>query len=344
MKKIKMFVIITILPVMIMGQTNKIRLNKSDVGKLSVQEIIGKYIQACGGFELNKVMGESKKGTLVRGSSGKVPFDIISDSLGRWYYNQVFAYGDQVAYGFNGNGAWIQDTKKISGMSNRERLDLQMIIDCRLPQRLIEIYPEMKIKKSVSEDGVITIIIDAKTKDGIQNELAFDVSTGLLIRAGDIYFAEYGEKDKIKFPERIYIGDYTGPNSLRQCMEITEVKLNTVVDETIFNRPANLLPMRESLLYTLRKQVEVSPEAMEACTGKYQNIKDTIITYYITLQQNHLMIEFLGMRKTEIKPESELDYFIRASNWECHYIKDNSGKIAWLEIGADRNIKAKRIK
>ena len=344
MKKIITLVFIITLPVMMIGQTNNNSLNKMDVSKFSVQQVIEKYIQVCGGIELEKVMGEFKKGTLVRGSHGKVPFDIISDSNGRWYYNQVFAYGDQVAYGFNGSDAWIQDTKTIEGMSDRERLDLQMILDCQLPQRLSKIYPEMKIKKNVTEDDVTTIIIDAKTKDGIQNELAFDASTGLLVRAGDIYFSKYSEKEKIKYPEKIYIGDYTGSNGLRQCMEITEVKLNPAIDESIFNRPTNLLPVRESQLYTLRKQVEVSPEAMKACVGRYQNIKDTIITYYVTLQQNHLMIEFLGMRKTEIKPESEQDYFIRASNWECHFVKDDFGKISQLEIGADRITKAERIK
>ena len=56
------------------------------------------------------------------------------------------------------------------------------------------------------------------------------------------------------------------------------------------------------------------------------------------------MYEIAGRSsRIEIKPESELDYFIRFLNQEYHFVKDSRGKVVQLELGYERKIKAKRI-
>jgi hypothetical protein len=47
--------------------------------------------------------------------------------------------------------------------------------------------------------------------------------------------------------------------------------------------------------------------------------------------------------KIEIKPESENDYFIRFLNLDFHFLKDEKGQIAFLQIGANNKQKAKKI-
>ena len=50
-----------------------------------------------------------------------------------------------------------------------------------------------------------------------------------------------------------------------------------------------------------------------------------------------------GFPKTEIKPLSELDFFLRFRNMEFHFFKDQTGKVTQLEFGSNRNIKALKV-
>ncbi len=311
---------------------------------LNVPSVLDSYVKASGGDAFSDVRSIKRKGTLIRGTNGKVPFENISKSPGKWYYNQIFAYGDQVSYGYNGMKAWVCDTKMTDTLSEAERLDLQILFDIQAPIKLGEIYPEMTIKGSSpsSEGDVVTIL--ATSKEGIEKELVFDVKTGLLVRAGDIYFEDYRPEGKLNLPHRIFIGDANDENQLRLKMEISEVEFEPQVDDSVFEKSDRPLPMEKSQLYTLRKQVVVSDEAMVVCLGVYQHPTDPKVQFTVTKQQNHLMIERTGWRnRLEIKPESELDYFVRFINLEFHFVKNSDGKVYQLEIGFDRTIKAKKI-
>jgi hypothetical protein len=311
--------------------------------KLSANEVIDKYINASGGSALNNVKTVKRKGTLVRGLKGKVPFELLYKSNNKWYYNQVFAYGDQVAYGSNGIDYWVQDTKSISVIEEEEKLDLQLIMDVKTPLNIRKLFPKIAIKESSELSSEKEIILNATTKTGVERELVFDLETGLLKKAGDISFEDYRLRGKLMLPHRIYIGKASKENPFYIMMEVSDVVLNDKIEDAIFNRPTHILAQKKSVLYTLRKQVVVNLIQMEKCVGVYQSITDTATTFTISLQKDHLMFAQNGRRKIEIKPESELDYYIRFLNWECHFVKDNSGKIAFLEFGVDRKIRAKKI-
>lgn len=312
---------------------------------ITADKIIEKYRQACGGSALAEIKTETRKGTLVRGESGKVPFEIISKAPGKWFYNQVFAFGDQVSYGCDGMNAWVQDTKGISEISAQERLDLQVLLDAQAPLKLAEFYPEMTVKESKKIGENEFIIVRAKSKEGITTELEFDLQTGLLARAGDIYLEDYREVGKVKRPYRIFIGDDPGEEQLRMKMEIAEIVQDIDVADSIFKPPVCALPFKKAPLYTFRKDAVVSNEAMNACVGVYQHPTKPEVTYIVSRQGDHLMLFRTGWpNRFEIRPESELDYFVRFLNWEFHFVKDETGKIIQLEIGPDRAVKAMRIK
>jgi hypothetical protein len=312
---------------------------------ITVAGVLERYAQACGGQALAEVKSEKRKGTLVRGLSGQVPFEMVSKAQGKWLYNQVFSYGDQVSYGCDGTTAWIQDTKGVDTLTGVIRMDLELLMDVHLPLRLREYFSEISLKGSEKRDGRDLDVFLAKTRDGREVELAFDAESGLMTKAGDLSFEDYRAVEKVRRPYRVSIGDDPGGLALRLKMEFTEFTQNSPVPDSAFGRPSCPLPVKVSPLYKPRLYVKVSDEALQACVGVYRHPKIPGVTYTVTRQQNHLMIERTGWGQAfEFKPESDLDYSIRFMNIEFHFVRDSSGRVAAVEIGSERAVRAERIK
>lgn len=309
----------------------------------TINKVLSKYIDAVGGKALQDIRTVTKRGTLIRGNSGKVPFEMISKTEGKWYYKQIFAYGDVVCYGSDGKNYWVQDTREVGQMTDEERNDLQLFLDIQSPLKLINIYPEIEqgeISNMVQKNN---ITLKATTSKGRTVNLVFDKETGLLMSAGDISFDDYRQVENVKIPYKIYIGDYSRGEIFRLRIVIDDIVLNSEVSDVVFNQPGCVLQLQKSQLYTLRKQVIISEQAMDACIGIYRNNVDTTAEYYVSRQQNHLMISGTRFPKTEIKPMSELDFFVRFWNLEFHFQKDQTGKVFQLEFGQDRKVKARKI-
>ncbi len=333
-KIILIWIVIIVLVIVLFGQE-----------KTETVKIIENYLSACGGSALAEVKTEIRKGTMLRGVSGKIPVETIAKSPGKWRFDLTFAWGDRVCYGFDGATAWVQDTQRVSPMSPRQRLDLQLMLDIQAPLNMQKYYPVMAIKGSEKVSGREAVTVLATAQDGSDTELAFDIETGFLVRAGEIFFEDYRDVGSVKRPFRILLGREKGGKHLQMKIQFSEIQHNLEADDSQFQQPACILPYVEPTLYTRRNQVEVSVEALDACVGEYQIPEQPDVTYTVTRQQNHLMLERTGWgKKYEIKPESEKDYFIQFLNWEFHFIKDASGEVTYLEIKTDQRLKAKKIK
>jgi len=143
-------------------------------------------------------------------------------------------------------------------------------------------------------------------------------------------------------PFRIHLGADQGEAHRQMRLEVREIEPGLEVDESLFARPSCALPATESPIHTARHEVEVDLSALEACVGVYRQAPEVVWT--VTLQDGHLMIRRSGMiRALEIKPSSELDYFMRFLNREFHFVRDESGKVTRLELGAERAITAERV-
>jgi hypothetical protein len=310
----------------------------------SVEEIVERYIQASGGPALAEVKAETRKGTLLRGVSGKIPLDVIAEIPGKWRYSQTFAWGDRVCYGTDGFEAWVQDTKGISEMDAQQHLDFQLMFDIRVPLRIRDFFPEMTIKGSekIGEKEATTIL--AKSQQGFMTELAFERESGLLARAGNIVFKDYRSVGNVKRPFRILLGKTQGEQHRQMIMEFTEIRHTDDMDDVLFQKPNCILASAEPPLYKRRKQVKVGLEALEACVGVYQHTDNPNVRFRVTRQKSHLIIKgtYWG-QGFEIKPESETDYFIGFLGWEFHFEKDKTGEVSHLEINAGQKIKARKI-
>lgn len=308
-------------------------------------DIVKRFAQASGGSELAKIKTEKRTGTLVRGVSGQVPFETTAEASGKWYYRQVFAYGDRVSYGFDGGQAWIQDAEGVSVLPPEEKLELALLLDIQAPLHLERLFPSMTVKGSEKIGQKEAIVLAAVSGEGAGFELAFDGATGLLLRAGDLFFEDYRDVGKGKRPFVIFLGKDDVQNSLRLKMQVSDVKQDIEVDESIFTKPACALRPVPPLLYKLRKEVPVGRESLETLVGVYQSNADQNVLYTVTTQGPHLMIERTGWgTSVEIRPESETDYFMRFLNREFHFIKDATSRVTGLEIGPDRALKAKKVK
>jgi len=311
---------------------------------VSVASLIARYIQACGGPALAEVRSEKRRGTLVRGQNGRVPFVAVSQAPGKWHYNQVFAYGDQVSYGCDGETAWIQDTKGVGFVDETLRLDLEMLLDIHAPLRLREFFPEMSLKGVEKRNERETVVIKAKSRDGRDADLVFDKESGFLVEAGDLAFEDYRPVGNVQRPHRVSIGGDPGGLSLSLKMEITEIVHHEPAEDSMFRRPECALPPKSSPLYRPRRYVKADDEALRACVGIYQHPTNSALLYTVTKQQNHLMIERTGWGQAlEIMPETEWDYSIRFLNYEFHFVRDSSGRVTALELGPERLVRAERI-
>jgi hypothetical protein len=311
----------------------------------TADDIVKRFILASGGPELAKIGSEKRTGTLVRGVSGAVPFEISTTASGKWHYGQIFAYGDRVSYGCDGGQAWVQDGQGVSVPPPREQLELILLLDLQAPLKLGQLFPEMTVRGTEKVGDREAVVLSAATADGFDWELAFDGTTGLLLRAGDLFFEDYRDVGKVKRPFLITFGQARPLDLLRLKMQVSEIQQNVKVDESLFLRPTCALPLVPPLFYKLRKEVQVGLATLESYVGVYQSNADPNVFYTVTTQGSHLMIERTGWGlRVEILPESETDYFMRFLNREFHFVKDAAGRATGLEMGADRALKAKKIK
>ena len=308
-------------------------------------QVVRRFIEASGGAELGRIAAESRKGTLIRGEAGAVPLDTHATANGKWIYNQVFAYGQRVSYGCDGARAWIQDARGVAAMPPEMRQELEILLDVQFPLDLVARYPEMTITGTEKVGEKEATLVSARSRGDLRIEFAFDRESGMLLRAGTLFFEDYRPVGKIKRPFVIFFGRDDGRDPLRLKMQIAEVRHDAVADEAGFRMPVGPLPPARSVLYTLRTQAAVSREALQVCVGVYQSAADPKVLYTVTTQGKHLMIERTGWgARYEILPESPTDYFMRFLNREFHFVKDAGGQVTALELGPDRAQKALRVK
>jgi len=316
---------------------------RSAVTDAAAMEIIDKYVQASGGEALRTIETETRVGTLVRGPQGKVPLTTFAKAPDKWRYNQVFAWGDQVSFGFDGKSAWTADTSGVGQLDPRQQLDFQLLFSPAAPLRLTELYPQMQVTGSeIIADKKATVIL-GRSAEEFSTELSFDEETGLLVRAGAMYFEDYRKTGDVVLPHRIVLGKAEGER-LPMAMQFDEITHNADVDDSIFERPVCNLALAAPPLHKTRVPIELGIEALESLVGVYQHPTRADVTLTISRQGNHLMIGMTGVGfRQEIRPESATDFYIAFPDREIHFLQDSLGKVTHLVIGPDSTVAGAKI-
>lgn len=342
MKTVKCIIVVFLSLLLVNKPTKNLLANTIQENTRTVENILDQYSLACGGAHINDIKTVSGKGTLVRYKSGHVPFTYFFKEPGKINYHQIFAWGDQVCYGFNGNNAWRQTTEKVEIMEDSELIDFQLIFDVQLPIKFKALYPFMILKESEGNEKNEIVTIIAKSENGKSIELDFNTETGFLVRAGNIFFEDYREVGLIKRPYRILLGRDQGEEHRQMVIQFTEIMLNTEINESLFEIPTCALQKTEAPLYKKRKAFSPVPEILDKCVGLYEDTNKN--QYRIFREEKYLFFDFVGRSLTmEIIPESETDYYTKFLGWDFHFIKDNSDKITQLIISSNFEIRATRI-
>lgn len=312
-----------------------------------VKQTIIKYILSCGGkTAIENISSKIIKGTILRGVSGKMPIEVKATSSGKWFYNQVFSFGEQISYGYDSNNAWVQTIKDITEMDPEQVLDFTIMFDLQAPLKLNDIFCTMNLSEKREIDGKTVTIINAETKNGLNRQLVFDSESGMLIQVGEIKFANYIESGSIKYPNIFVFGDNQTVVNKKMRMEFTSVDFNKPIDDSIFDSPFCLLPIKDAPLYKKRIIAEVSMEDLDKCVGNYEILDHPENIYEIYRQDTHLMfvLKFNGIEYIyEIIPESSVDYFMKFIGWEFHFTKDTNDIVNGLIINTNREIKTRKI-
>lgn len=291
-------------------------------------------VRASGGPALEAVQTETRKGTLTRGADGPAPFEVVARP-GMWRYSQVFAWGDQQSFGFDGTRGWVADTKGIEPMEARHLLDLQVLWDPQMPGHLSELFPAMEITGTEKTEAGEVTLVRATSRDGIAVELGFERPSGLLVRAGDLRLEDYRAVDGVMRPFRVRLGD-------NMVMTLSEIRHGDKVDDSVFGRPSCVLQVTEPPLYRPEKHIQVSTAVMDAYVGEYETPDGQPLRVY--RKDTHLM--YRSPRTSfELLANSETVFVRGYSNLEFHFLKDPAGAVTSLVlVMPDRRLEAKKVR
>lgn len=301
----------------------------------SVQAVLSRYAQSVGGERLRLIRSETRRGTLVRGSTGRVPVEVFSAPPGRWHWSQSFSWGDRLAFGFDGRQGWVQDGEGVASMTARQALDFQLLFGITAPLELQEIFSEFSLRGSEEIDGRPASVLVGRTPDGMETELAFDRDAGLLRRVNNTRLEEYREVDGMTRPFRLRVGEIL-------VVQFAEIRHDLPVDEALFHQPQAPLPPIDPVLYRRHEEAELAPAALEACVGEYELPGGVVLT--VAREGGHLMLQTPGSLRYEIFPVSDRFFVMRFNHLELHFLTDDSGKVDRLSLGADSSRVATRIR
>jgi hypothetical protein len=79
-----------------------------------------------------------------------------------------------------------------------------------------------------------------------------------------------------------------------------------------------------------RTPVTVAPAILAQYTGTYVETQRLLLEWVVTLEGNQLMIQRSGREKAPLFAESETRFFLKASNGDFEFTKDEKGDVKYL--------------
>jgi len=214
----------------------------------SADDIFSKYIAAMGGqAAIDKLTSRTAKGMIAQANGNSFQFELYQAAPDKFYLLVTTPQGP-FERGFNGQVGWEKTARGVRELSGGELANFKMANSLFGLIKLKDQYsrPPRVRRDKIGERDVY--VLDGTTTDGRRMRLAFDATTGLLLRRvtatssmiglipDQIELEDYRDVDGVKFP---FIGraatvEVGNPTSTRT---FTEIKLNAPVDDSKFNMP-----------------------------------------------------------------------------------------------------------
>jgi CubicO group peptidase (beta-lactamase class C family) len=118
--------------------------------------------------------------------------------------------------------------------------------------------------------------------------------------------------------------------------------INGAAPQDLSTKLAAVAHGEKVILSSERKQIQVDPKVFEGYIGRYQLMPNIVVT--VSRDGNHLFSQTNAQPKSEIFPEAENDYFMKAVDAQITFVTDGQGhatEIILHQNGQDRQ--AKRI-
>jgi hypothetical protein len=212
-------------------------------------ELIQKYVNAIGGqAAIDKIKSRTVTGTVntASGLSGTYEMGQVAPDKG---YEIFVTPRFTIRRALTASGAWEQTAQGVRDVSGPELARARGLMQIFGNIKLKEQYTRLRTAGREKVGDRDAYIVLATRGEGETERLYFDVETGLLVRkvtylrtmVGVIPeqtdFEDYRDVDGVKLPFTIRVSQTDAGNAYI-VRKITEMKLNTAVDESKFNKPA----------------------------------------------------------------------------------------------------------
>jgi hypothetical protein len=215
----------------------------------SVDEILNHYIRALGGkAAIRKLTSRVGKGTITIASAG------VEGTVQSWmmYPDKLLVVSElpgigTVREGFDGTLGWSEDPQGgLRVVSGAELADLRRTSVFDRALHMKDVYPGLTFKERATRDGKDCWVLET-TLDPWTYRMYFDVHSGLIARFEMEQPLDSGGKSTIVLTPEDYrpVAGVLVPFTLREestavtwVEKFSEITPNTVIDYSIFARPA----------------------------------------------------------------------------------------------------------
>lgn len=212
------------------------------------EALIAKYVDAIGGqAAIDKIKNRVMKGTLTAANGNTGTFEAIQ-TADKGYESFVTQRGS-LERAVNGATGWEKNPQGVRALSGQELANLKLSMQLFRNLKIKDQYASSRFGGRDKIGDRDALIVLGTTPEKKRERLFFDAQNGLLLRRisytetmigiipEQIDFEDYRDVDGVKLPFLIRVStvDAGNPYSIRT---LTEIKLNTTIDESKFNMPA----------------------------------------------------------------------------------------------------------
>jgi hypothetical protein len=216
----------------------------------TIDEILGKYVQAVGGKEsIEKITSRAMKGSFNLESLGvsDAPFEVVAKAPNKSSMKIDIGGFGVVSRVFDGSAGWSSDPMSgLREMTGAELAQMKRSSDFYQELNFKTHYAKLEVKGKEKVGAYETYLVEATPKEGSVDKFYFDINTGLLVRQDgetegpqgkvlmETYMDDYKVVDGVKIPHTL---KQVNP-AMTMVIKITEVKSNVEIEEAKFAKPA----------------------------------------------------------------------------------------------------------
>jgi len=210
----------------------------------SVDDVLGKYVQALGGQDAwSKAKTVVMQGTQTSRDLRTTPVKIEEKISGEYRIGLESPQGP-VARVSDGKTTWFVvggNTRPLEGLQAQQA---SRLADFGLPVNAKTKYSDLRVQRYSNADGMNAIVLSGRTAADVTEQLYFDRDSGVLLRrvistktplgslVEQIDYSDYRDVSGVKLPFQVRHATWNQANTLK----FTDVKLNVPLDDALFRQ------------------------------------------------------------------------------------------------------------